>query len=119
MIVMIEVGNMKDLVPAIQFIGELVRVTTTIERSIPVEYEFDTDEVGGLPDEPQSASLVLLGVVLDSDELYLTLGIISEEGMPIPKVAIKHEDVKMIEYFDPEEDEALELISQAGNSSIQ
>jgi hypothetical protein len=56
-----------------------------------------------MPDEPEMVSLVLLGTVLDSDAIYLTLGVIDEEGNPKPKVALKHNDVKIIEYYNEDE----------------
>jgi hypothetical protein len=95
---------MKDTVPAILFIGELVRVTTTLERPVPQEeLEFEDGEET-FSSEPETVSLVLLGTVLESDEMYLTLGIIDEDGMPRPKVALKHSDIRIIEMYEEEAD---------------
>jgi hypothetical protein len=97
-------GNMNDTVPAILFIGELVRVTTTLERPTPreaLEFE-DGDET--FVGEPEMSSVVLLGTILESDSVYLTLGVIDEEGNPHPKAALKHSDIKLIEIYEEDAD---------------
>jgi hypothetical protein len=106
---------MKDVVPAMLFIGELVRVTTTMERAMPSDPFQDGDEE--LEQEPDMVSLVLLGVILDSDETYLTLGTVDDEGMPHPKAALKHKDIKLIEIYE-EDDGLIEGASQIDDHNI-
>lgn len=105
---------MKDLVPAALFIGELVRVTTSLVKEVATE---ELDDEGFSSESTQTANVVLLGVILDSDETYLTLGIINDEGLPIPKAALKHKDIKLIEVYE-EGDDMLEQASQIDDSLI-
>ena len=82
--------------PALMFFGQLIKVTTTI----PVPLPEDADDVpeGVMP------AMALTGIMLDSDDIYLTLGGITPEGEPAPQMAVKHADVMTIEPFDPDED---------------
>ena len=109
---------MKDAVPALLFIGELVRVTTNLERTLPPE-EVEAPEEGVeiFEEEPKTSSLVLLGTVLDSDAMYLTLGIVDEEGNGHPKISLKHADVKIIEVYE-EDNDLLEEASQIPDGMI-
>jgi hypothetical protein len=88
---------MKDVVPAFLFIGSRVRVSTKIEKSGPPEVLAMDEEDGPLTEEASVMALQLLGTVLDSDAAYLTLGVIDENGDPHPKIALKHEDIMLIE----------------------
>ncbi len=86
-----------NLPPAAFFIGQYVRVITSmVER----------DEHG-----ETSGQISVVGLVVESDNVYLTLGEFSElEGAPIAHLAIKHDDIQMIRLQDPslEEDQPLQ-----------
>lgn len=105
---------MKDVVPAALFIGELVRVTTNLQREISSE---ELDDEGFTSQETETVSVILLGTILDSDETYLSLGIINDDGIPLPKAALKHSDIKLIEVYE-EGDDILEQASQIDDSLI-
>lgn len=80
-----------NLPPAAFFIGQVVRVLTKME---------ERDENGEL-----LGAVSVIGQVVESDSMYLTLGQFSElEGNPIPKMAIKHDDIQMIRVYDAEEE---------------
>lgn len=79
-----------NLPPAAFFIGQHVRVVTRME---------ERDETG----EPVGV-LTVVGTIVESDSVYLTLGTFSElEQSPIPMMAIKHDDIQMIRVVDPNE----------------
>lgn len=72
-----------NLPPAAFFIGQHVRVHTRLE---------ERDDLG-----ESVGAITVVGIVVESDSVYLTLGTFSElENTPIPHIAIKHEDIQMI-----------------------
>jgi hypothetical protein len=78
-----------NLPPASWFIGQFVRIITTME---------ERDESGEV-----SGQITVLGMVVDSDATYLTLGELSPlDEAPIAHLAIKHADIQMIKVEDPD-----------------
>jgi hypothetical protein len=103
--------KMEDTVPAFAFVGQLVKVTTNIQKG---EFEDGVDEFG----EADAVSVILLGTILDSDGMYLTLGSVDEEGNPTPKIAIKHKDIRIIELYEEGEEGLLEATRQGPDESL-
>jgi hypothetical protein len=113
MILKVQVGeiNMEnDVVPAILFIGEVVKVSTKIMTELEPEPGEDA--------EVQTASVMLLGTVLDSDCMYLTLGVIDEEGESHPKLAIKHADIESIQVYEDDVENMLDPAKAVDGSLI-
>jgi len=92
-----------NLPPASWFIGQFVRVLTTME---------ERDENGEI-----IGQVAVIGLVVDSDSMYLTLGELSPlEETPVPHMALKHSDIQMIKVEDP--DDIQETPIQSGNNTI-
>jgi hypothetical protein len=79
-----------NLPPASWFIGQYVRIVTTMEEQ---------DGMGEVIGRVQ-----VVGLVVDSDSMYLTLGEFSPlEETPIAHMAIKHSDIQMISLASPDD----------------
>ena len=57
---------------------------------------------------------VASGTVLDIDDIYLTLGVIDDKGMPKPKYAIKHSEVQTIQSFEENDADLINEVTSTG-----
>lgn len=79
-----------NLPPAAFFIGQYVRVITSIQ---------ERDENGEV-----AGQISVVGLVVESDNVYLSLGTVSPlDETPIVQLAIKHDDIQMIRVQNPDE----------------
>jgi hypothetical protein len=81
--------------PALMFFGQLIKITTTIPAPLS---EDDAMPEGVMP------AMAITGIMLDSDDIYITLGGVTTDGEPVLRMAVKHADIITIEVYDPDED---------------
>lgn len=91
-----------NLPPAAFFIGQYVRVVTSIQ---------ERDENGEI-----AGQISVVGLVVESDSVYLTLGTVSPlDETLLAQLAIKHEDIQMIRVQNPDETDE-DILTPGGNS---
>lgn len=81
-----------NMPPLAFFIGEVVKVLTNI-----VEQQDEMGSEGG-------GQISIIGKVVESDNMYLTLGYFDDAGAAHPQMAIKHTDIQLVKVFDPSEE---------------
>jgi hypothetical protein len=91
-----------NMPPLAFFIGEVVKVLTNI-----VEHQDDSGAEG-------AGQISIIGKVVETDNMYLTLGYFDDAGGAHPQMAIKHSDIQLVKVFDPTE-ETVQSTSDALN----
>jgi hypothetical protein len=93
-----------NLPPLAFFIGEVVKVLTNLRE----EVSEDGMESGG--------QISIIGQVVESDNMYLTLGYFDDNGAAMPQMAIKHSEIQLVKKFDPNEEASVRSSQDPSNA---